>query len=189
MSARRPTDTMASSPRASWPSSGRLTSRHVDAANIASSTPTAHAAYSTGGTLPSRDRRLRRGHSTGATWVGRSVSLSPTLPIQQRAVRRGSISVKTGNVLWAVAVICAVVLLFAPMTPRTIWLPAARSAGAGQVTEGVGSPSPPSWEWWRWVPSFSASGQSRAAQPPWPARPLLSQRLEWAAIGPTFDTA
>ena len=33
---------------------------------------------------------------------------------------------------------CAFLLLFAPFTPRTIWLPTGRSSGGGQITEGVG---------------------------------------------------
>ena len=45
---------------------------------------------------------------------------------------------RTEKVLWWLAVGCAVLLLLAPFTPRTTWLPTARSAGASRGTEGVG---------------------------------------------------
>lgn len=44
----------------------------------------------------------------------------------------------TERLLWWLAAICASMLLFAPLTPRTTWLPTARSAGGSQITEGVG---------------------------------------------------
>ena len=45
---------------------------------------------------------------------------------------------RTERVLWWLATSCAVVLLVAPSTPRTTWLPSSRSSGGGQITEGVG---------------------------------------------------
>src|SRR5215218_5976374 len=46
---------------------------------------------------------------------------------------------RTEKVLWWLATSCAVLLLYAPFTPRTIWLPTGRdSDGGGQITEGVG---------------------------------------------------
>lgn len=45
---------------------------------------------------------------------------------------------RTEKVLWWLATGCAVVLLFAPFTPRTRWLPARGNTSAGQITEGVG---------------------------------------------------
>lgn len=45
---------------------------------------------------------------------------------------------RTERILWWLAAGCAVLLLLAPFTPRTTWLPTARSAGASRVTEGVG---------------------------------------------------
>jgi hypothetical protein len=45
---------------------------------------------------------------------------------------------RTEKLLWWLAASCAVLLLFAPFTPRTIWLPTGRSPGGGQITEGVG---------------------------------------------------
>ncbi|MGH2617826.1 MAG: hypothetical protein ACRDJC_21565, partial [Thermomicrobiales bacterium] len=45
---------------------------------------------------------------------------------------------RTENTLWWLAIGCAVLLLIAPFTPRTTWLPTARSAGGSQITEGVG---------------------------------------------------
>jgi hypothetical protein len=45
---------------------------------------------------------------------------------------------RTERQLWWVAVGCAMLLLLAPFTPRTTWLPSDRSAGASKVTEGVG---------------------------------------------------
>jgi hypothetical protein len=43
---------------------------------------------------------------------------------------------RTEKVLWWLATGCAVVLLLAPFTPRTTWLPA--NADGRQITEGVG---------------------------------------------------
>ena len=45
---------------------------------------------------------------------------------------------RTERILCWLATGCAVVLLFAPFTPRTTWLPTRPDAGGGQVTEGVG---------------------------------------------------
>jgi hypothetical protein len=44
----------------------------------------------------------------------------------------------TDKIHWWLSTACAFLLLFAPFTPRTIWLPTGRSSGGGQITEGVG---------------------------------------------------
>ena len=45
---------------------------------------------------------------------------------------------RTEKVLWWLATGCAALLLFAPFTQRTTWLPTRRNVGGGQITEGVG---------------------------------------------------
>lgn len=42
------------------------------------------------------------------------------------------------KVLWWLAAGCAFLLLSAPFTPRTMWLPARGNTSAGRITEGVG---------------------------------------------------
>jgi len=53
-------------------------------------------------------------------------------------ISTGWIHMRTKNVLWWLATSCAVLLLYAPFTPRTMWLPTGRSSGGGEITEGVG---------------------------------------------------
>ncbi len=55
-----------------------------------------------------------------------------------RSQGRRSIHIRTEKLLWWLATCCAVLLLFAPFTPRTRWLPARRYVSGGQITEGVG---------------------------------------------------
>lgn len=55
------------------------------------------------------------------------------------ALAGDSIRVRTEKMLWWLATGCAILLLFAPLTPRTTWLPTGRNTGGlSQITEGVG---------------------------------------------------
>jgi hypothetical protein len=45
---------------------------------------------------------------------------------------------RSDKVLWRLAMGCAALLVVAPFTPRTTWLPASRGAGLSLITEGVG---------------------------------------------------
>jgi hypothetical protein len=48
------------------------------------------------------------------------------------------IDVRAEKVLWWMTIGCAALLVLAPFTPRTTWLPTSRGAGLSLITEGVG---------------------------------------------------